>query len=364
MYKKFVLICIIMMMICCATTAFAAPKQKQNQANISSLLDLTEEYYPEASLAGAIEKYKKSDYSGCIQELLSYVIKEPADAVAFYYIAMSYANIGDNSAAVEAYQKVIDLTKDPKLSEYAVKGKDCLTNGPTCLNTETNQKNKGGKGSNESPEQSAANETVLLEKFINEPYGSGLSQEMEKQMKEETLKQIQESINKKDSLENSDVQRIKNFDNENSSSETDTQDKIANAEPSDKEILKAIKTLRDAGMNVSVQASKDNSSDTYSAYPIHPHEISAENTQKIMQTKASYDCPVTMINGYTDPEMAQISLMLGNNNSNNNNGIMNMLPFLIQQNQNGQNIDPQLMQAVMLQQMMPSMDLGLNNNNN
>lgn len=361
MYKKFVLILVII--ICCSTAAFAAPKAKQNQTDISSLLDFTTEYYPEASLADAIEKYKKSDYSGCIQELLSYVIKEPSDAVAFYYIAMSYTNIGDNSAAVEAYQKVIDLTKDPKLSEYAVKGKDCLTNGPTCPNAETEQKNKGGKGADKSAEQSTANETVLLEKFINEPYGSGLSSEMEKQMKEETLKQIQESINKKDSLENSDVQRIKNFDNENSSSETDIRDKIANAEPSDKEILKAIKTLRDAGMNVSVQASKDNLSDTYTTYPILPQETSVENSQKIMQTKASYDYPVTMINGYTDPEMAQISLMLGNNN-NNNNGMMNMLPFLIQQNQNGQNIDPQLMQAVMLQQMMPSMDLGLNNNNN
>ena len=361
MYKKFVLICVIMI-ICCATTVFAAPKTKQNQANISSLLDLTEEYYPEASLAGAIEKYKQSDYSGCLQELLSYVIKEPADAVAFYYIAMSFANIGDNSAAVEAYQKVIDLTKDPKLSAYAVKGKDCLTNGPTCPNSETDPQKKGGKGVDKSAEPSAVNETEQLEKFINEAYGSGLSSEMEKQMKEETLKQIQESINKKDSLENSDVQRIKNFDNENSSSETDTRDKIANAEPSDKEILKAIKTLRDAGMNVSVQASKDNSSDTYTTYPIQPQETSVENTQKIMQTKASYDYPVTMINGYTDPEIAQISLMLGNNN--NNNGMMNMLPFLIQQNQSGQNIDPQLMQAVMLQQMMPSMDLGLNNNNN
>ena len=359
MFKKFVLIFspIILLVLLLSATVSADTGTDESNKESDSLFDTKTEYYPDASLTDAIEKYKKSDYTGCIQELFSYVMKEPNDAIAYYYIAMSYTNIGESNSAVEAYQKVLEMTKDPKLYEYAAKGKDCLTNGPLCPNNVT----ENGKIEQKTDQKGSDN---VLEKFINAPYGNGLSSEMEKQMKEKTLKQIQESINTKDSLENSDVQRIKKFDNENSSSGTNTLDKIANAEPSDKEILKAIKTLRDAGMNVSVQASKENSSDTYTTYPIQPQETSVENTQKIMQTKASYDYPVTMINGYTDPEMAQISLMLGNNNNNNNNGMMNMLPFLIQQNQNGQNIDPQLMQAVMFQQMMPSMDLGLNNSNN
>ena len=80
-----------------------------------------------------------------------------------------------------------------------------------------------------------------------------------------------------------------------------------------------------------------------------------------MQTQQPVNPAADMMGGYTDPQMAQISMMHGNNNKNKN--MMNMLPFLMQQ-QNGQNIDPQVMQAIMMQQMMPSMDFGINNNNN
>ena len=52
-------------------------------------------------------------------------------------------------------------------------------------------------------------------------------------------------------------------------------------------------------------------------------------------------------------EYAQLSMMLGSNNNNNNNYMMNMLPMLMAQNNNGKNIDPQVLQSMMMNSMLP-----------
>ena len=120
-------------------------------------------------------------------------------------------------------------------------------------------------------------------------------------------------------------------------------------------------------MNVSVQAvpSKSNSSGSGAVTGATTSDALSSDTVKMPQqdTQQPINPAAAMAGGYIDPQMAQMSMMLGNNN-NNNNGMMNMLPFLMQQQQSGQNIDPQVMQAIMMQQMMPSMDFGLGNNNN
>ena len=161
-----------------------------------------------------------------------------------------------------------------------------------------------------------------LDRFINAPYGNGLSPELNQQVKQKQLINIKETINKKDELEHQDIQRIKDFD-KNKSSFNDN-DKIAQV--SDEEVLKAIKTLRDAGLTLSVQS---------------------EN-------------PYSQMAQYQDPRMAEMSMMLGNNN-NNGNSMMNMLPMLMSQAQKGENIDPRVMQAMMMNSMMA--DFSFNNNN-
>ena len=60
-------------------------------------------------------------------------------------------------------------------------------------------------------------------------------------------------------------------------------------------------------------------------------------------------------------QLAEMSMLLGNNN-NNNNSMMNMIPFMMSQAQNGKNIDPRIMQAMIMNSMMP--DFGMNSNNN
>ena len=47
-------------------------------------------------------------------------------------------------------------------------------------------------------------------------------------------------------------------------------------------------------------------------------------------------------------------MMMGNNN-NNNDPMMSMLPYMLSNNENGKNVDPQVIQAVMMNSMMNSL---------
>ncbi len=274
-------------------------------------LNMNKVYYPNANIKSVAAKYKAGNYTGCLQELFSLVKKDPSNALAYYYMAMAYTHINLKDEAVAAYERVIALNPNEYLVDYATKGRDCLTDGPAC-----------------KTEQAVEEEMSDLDKFINAPYGNGLSPELNEEVKQKQLVNIKETINQKEELEHKDIQKIKDFDKKNSDSKSEavTGDKIAQV--SDEEVLKAIKTLKDAGLNLTVQS---------------------EN-------------PYAQMVQYQDPKMAEMSMLLGNNNNNGANSMMNMLPMLMSQAQKGQNIDPRVMQAVMMNSMIP--DFTFNNDNN
>ncbi len=284
------------------------PINNYNSGNSSSSgLDKNTIYYPNANLKSAIKKYKGGNYTGCLQELFSLTKKEPSNAAAYYYMALAYTHVNMQSDAVEAYEKVISLSPNSYLAEYATKGKDCLTGGPTC----------------KAPEATGEDNNVdALDQFVNAPYGNGLSPELNRELQQKELNNIQKEINNKENLEYKDIQKIRNFDNDKSSAEEN--DRIAQV--SDEEVLNAIKTLKDAGVNVSLQN----------------------------QTPYSVQ--------YQDPQMAEFSMMLGNNN-NNNGSMMNMVPYLMARQQEGKNVDPRLMQAMIMNSMMTDFTFSNNNNN-
>jgi len=277
---------------------------KGQKNNTEIVLDKDTIYYPNANIKSAIAKYKSGNYTGCLQELFSLTKKDPSNALAYYYMAMAYTHVDMQSEAVDAYEKVLALNPNEYLAEYATKGRDCLTGGPAC-----------------SSEPAESEEQDELDKFINAPYGNGMSESLNNEIKQKQLTNIKETINKKEDLEIKDIQKIRDFDEKNKSS-IDENDKIAQV--SDEEVLNAIKTLRSAGLTLNVQS---------------------EN-QYAMQ--------------YQDPQMAELSMMLGN--SNNNNSMMNFVPMLMAQNQAGKNIDPRLMQAMMMNSMMAGFNLNDNNN--
>ncbi len=280
--------------------------QEQEQKPVS-VLDKDTIYYPNANMKSAVSKYKAGNYAGCLQELFSLVKKEPSNAAAYYYMAMAYTHIDMQSEAVDAYEKVIALNSNAYLTEFAEKGRDCLTGGPKCQGADTGEQD-------------------ALDKFINSPYGNGLSPELNGEVKQKELNNIKETINKKEDLEHKDIEKIRDFDNKHNQSSIEETDKIAMA--SDEEILQAVKTLKDSGLNITIQQ----------------------------------DNPYAQFTQYQDPRMAEMSMLMGNNN-NNNNSMMNMLPMLMDKAQRGENIDPRFMQAMMMNSMMSDLDFSGNNNN-
>lgn len=272
--------------------------QDKSSQTTPAALDPSKDYYPNATVKSIAAKYKMGNYSGCLQETFSYTKRHPSSALAYYYQAMAYTHLNMKDEAVESYNKVLSSNPDAYLSEYAVKGRDCLTDGPAC---------------HPVVETPAEEQLDDLDKFIRAPYGNGLSPELNNEVKQKQLINIQETINKKENLENKDIQRIKDFDSKNKSSADET---IKIAQVSDEDVLKAVNTLKEAGLNVTVQSDA-----------------------------ASYS-------QYQDPRMAEMSLLLGSNNNNNSNNMMNMLPMLMSQAQKGENIDPRIMQTMMLNSMM------------
>ena len=80
---------------------------------------------PDYVVRGAITKYKKGNYSGCIQDLEEYVEKKPS-ALAYYYLGMAYTQAIRPAEALECYDKAIELAEKENnnyLKSYAQLGK-------------------------------------------------------------------------------------------------------------------------------------------------------------------------------------------------------------------------------------------------
>ena len=165
----------------------------------NSGLDKDTIYYPNASISSAKIKYNRGNYTGCLQELFSLIKKNPKNALAYYYIAMTYTHLDMKTEAIEAYEKVMELRPNTYMAQYAEKGRDCLTGGPKCQ----------AEGNSEELDD--------LDKFINAPYGNGLSPELNNEIKNKQLNNIKDTINKKDELEHQDIRKIRDFDNNKSS---------------------------------------------------------------------------------------------------------------------------------------------------
>ena len=259
-------------------------------------------YYPNANLNSAVNKYKNGNYSGCLQEMISLTKVDPSNPIVYYYMGMAYTRVGKKDQAVKAYEQVIRLHPDKTLVQYATKGRDCLVNGPTC-----------------APD--TQNTDPTLDSFINSPYGNGFSEELNQQVKQKQLEDIQKTINKKQDLEDKDIEKIQKFVKKG---EIIADEKLASNKVSDDEILSAIQTLKDAGVTVTVNN------------------------------------PMTMP---VNNQFNEYSMLLGNNNNNNNNAMMNMVPFLLNQYQNGEKIDPQIIQAMMMNSMLPDFTFSDDNKN-
>ena len=300
------------------------PQQQANQKSstaaqsnpVSRKLEFSEKYYPNANMPSAIKKYKNGNYTGCLQELYSLTEKDPSNPIAYYYMAMAYSQIGDKSAAIAAYEKVIGLSSNDVLTSYATRGKACLSGDAVLCHPEVSVSSTG--------------EVVdELDAFIAAPYGNGFSDELNEEMKQKELNRIQHNINNNAELQKGEFRRIK---------ELETPDAPADLEskkPTKEEVLAALEVLKNAGVTLSVTQP----------------ETEEQKNMKLM---------AQMMGSPQAQQFNEISMLLGNNNNNNNNNMMmNMLPMLLAQN-GGKNIDPQMIQTMMMQSMLPDINFNTN----
>ena len=164
------------------------------------------------SLADAIRMYKAKNYSQCYVLLDNIVKKDPSNALAHYYLAMTYAQIGRSTDAVNSYQKVIDLVPDGKLNLYAKKGKICI----------------------ESPEN--CHETVeinVLDEFIRGRFGSGFSDEARGEYEKQKIENLMREMNRNGDIEPNKFEGYKDFSTQ---------------VPTNEEIVNAIKILQKSGL--------------------------------------------------------------------------------------------------------------------
>ena len=310
-------------------------------------------FYPNPSFDSIVEKYRRSDFAGCLQECISYVRQNPHDTLGFYYLAMCYTKVNDKDNAILAYERVIMLNDNPMIVKYATNGRNCImgnedekcyqnVNEPelvypyaNVVNTnltpvdpetlvnrnlaklkdrlspvETEDDKDSANNSKDNKDNKVKYELPFgkqdseLDKFIEAPYGNGLSPELNKEYKQLKLRKIKDTINQTESTNNKEYNNmndIKKFDNQKSDSET-------------------IKLAYEIPSNVMEEISKD------------PEYIRQKQ------------------------EMEELNMLLGNDRNNNNrNDMMDLLPYMSEQGD--KKLSPEVIQSMMMQSIMGNLTL-------
>lgn len=269
-----------------------------------------------APMKVAIKKYKAGNYTGCLQDCQRILISNPSNATAYYYLAISLVQAGKKDEAILAYSQVLKLNTNPKLSEYANTGKRCLETPDQC-----HLEAEDVAGSN--PE---------IDKLIATP-SSTMSESVKRDFEKRRIDAIKNKINAGKELDSYEFNKTRDFSKQKG--DIETFEKLAGNTPSNEEIANALKILNDAGIN----------------------PYASQNVMQASQTPAQ-NMPMTT-------EESQLQMLLGGGRQNNNNNdIMNMLPHMLSQNKNEPgNYSPQVMQAIIMNSMMPDFTFNLNNDN-
>ncbi len=180
-----------------------------------------------SDLQAAINMYKAGNYSGCIQKLEPVLKKDPSNAFAHYYMAMSCAQAGRPEEAINHYNTVIRLNSQETLVRYATRGKLCLEDAEKCASTSS------------------------LDDFIHERRGFDVTNAVQNSIETQKLDSIRRDIN-----DNKEItpERLKQYKRFSSSSEI---------EPSNDEIVAALRTLQKAGLSSPVVSPYSNLGSVY-----------------------------------------------------------------------------------------------------
>ncbi len=272
-----------------------------------------------------ISNYKKGNYTGSVEILEKAVKQNPGNALAHYYLAMSYVKVDKKENAISEYQNVIKLNPNDQLAAYALVGLKGLGGSmpEKAADTTANTSVPAMADNMENSKMTNVNSKLKPNEYA--------SDSVKDFIKETTLKHIIESVNTNGKVDEEKLKELKDF---SKSQNTDT-----TKMPTDEEIANAVKTL---------------------------YKLSA-------LTGAGNNMNSTPA---VNPEMMQMNMLMsafgGNGGMNpyggNNNSMNNMLPLMMMFQNQGANskTDPQAMQTLLSSMMMPDMFAltGNNNNNN
>lgn len=154
----------------------------------------------------AIKLYKAQNYTQSYIALKEVVEKDPSNALAYYYLAMSSAQLGKRAEAIDSYDKVLILSPNGQLGEYAKKGRFCLTDPERCH------------------EDANLSDETSEERFIKGAYGSGFAPKVRSDYEKNKIENLMREMNRNNDLEPQKFKDYKDF-----SSEVPTNDEIVAA---------------------------------------------------------------------------------------------------------------------------------------
>ena len=328
----------------------------------------------------AINKYKHHDYVGCIQDLEEYSESDPSNAIAFYYSGIAYMKVGMKDKAVQAFEKVASINSVPILSSYAIQATNCMNSNISPCVYKKYSKDEIEEmlvdpgaffAKKDSEPENKAEEAVSIDsdidKLIHGAYPDNIHPDANKVIQETRLIQEQERVN----AELNKKTRPNGNKKSDASSETKNTVKVAKAEPTDKEIADAVRTLSKLGYSFNPPKNEVGGSVGMVASNEKP-STSTNNTNNTTNntnnTNNNFNPYKQMAEYYAmNGDAAQMAMMFGGgNNYNRNNSFDMMLPYLLMQQQKNpdgtQNkVDPELIKTMMMGQMMDNFNLGFDN---
>jgi len=258
----------------------------------------------------AAKKYQVGNYTGCLQDCQDIVSKDPSSAVAYYYMAISYAQSGQKDKAIDAYSTVLTLKPNAMLADYASTGKRCLETPDKCDPTTS-----GDTASEQD-----------IDKLIAAPNSDGLSDSVKKDLEQKQLDIIKNQINSDKEVDGYDLKKINDASVQTAPTATTNATATAPKQPTKEDIAAAMKVLNEAGIN-----------------------------------------PYNQVGNYQNPQAMQLNMLQAFNNNpvanpNDSNAMLNMIPAMMAQSKTGQgNYSPQVMQAFIMNTLTGNM---MNSNSN
>lgn len=165
------------------------------------------------ALSSAIKMYKSGNYVQTYSTLTDIVKRDPSNAVAYYYLAMTCVQVGRKSEAIANYDKVLSLKPEGILGKYATKGKTCIETPDKCHEPQDTQ--------------------TEMDTFIRSRFGNGFSKEAHSDYERQRIQNLMREMNRNKEIAPNKFRDYKDF-----SSEVPTND----------EIVTALRVLQSAGL--------------------------------------------------------------------------------------------------------------------